>query len=99
MNRSDIEQLTDELIGEAVLSLLKRKAPVSSMALLTELRIMQAVERDPRRRGAFPLIVAYIEAVMTDKSEQETPTTKRQHKESAQMMADGMSASGKGKIH
>lgn len=99
MNRSDIERLTDELIGEAVLSLLKRKAPVSSMALLTELRAMQGVERDPRRREAFPSIVAYIEAVTANKNEQKTPTTKRQHKESAQMMADGMSASGKGKIH
>lgn len=32
MNRSDIEQLTDELIGQAVLTLLKRKAAVNSMA-------------------------------------------------------------------
>jgi hypothetical protein len=61
MNRSDIEQLTDELIGEAVLSLLKRRAPVSAMALLTELRTMQAVERDPRRRGAFPLMLCVFD--------------------------------------
>lgn len=99
MNRSDIEQLTDELIGEAVLSLLKRKAPVSSMALLTELRNMQAVERDPRRRSAFPSIVASIEAIVANKSQQETPVEKRQHKERVHMMAEGNTAPGKGKIH
>lgn len=99
MNRSDIDQLTDELIGEAVLSLLKRKAPVSSMALLTELRNMQAVERDPRRRGVFPLIVAYIEAVMAGDSSQQEQTVKIDPQEHVQVIADGTPATGKGKIH
>lgn len=68
MNRSDIEQLTDELIGQAVLMLLKRKAAVNSMALLTQLRVMQDIEVDPRRRDVFPLIIAYLDAVMSEKT-------------------------------
>ncbi|SNY70258.1 hypothetical protein [Enterobacter sp. CC120223-11] len=99
MNRNDIEQLTDELIGEAVISLLKRKAPVSSMALLTELRTMQAVERDPRRRGAFPQVVAYIEGVMVDNNGQEAQAGKMNHQERVQVIAEGTTATGKDNIH
>ena len=55
MKRSDIEKLTDELIGQAVLLLLKRKAPVNSMALLTELRSLQAIETDASRRRVYTL--------------------------------------------
>lgn len=77
MNRSDIEQLTDELIGQAVLTLLKRKAAVNSMALVTQLRVMQETEMGrPGRRYVFPAnYLLTIEAVIADKATS-TPTSR-----------------------
>jgi len=62
MNRSEIEQLTDELIGEAVLSLLKEHGPVSKQSLVRRLRDMEASEADPRRREALAAVIAEISA-------------------------------------
>nr|WP_318381456.1 hypothetical protein [uncultured Enterobacter sp.] len=60
MMRSEIEQLTDELIGEAVLSLLKEKGPISKQALVSRLRAMEASESDPWRRKALASVIAEI---------------------------------------
>ncbi|MET6676635.1 hypothetical protein [Citrobacter amalonaticus] len=99
MNRSDIEQLTDELIGQAVLTLLKRKAAVNSMALVTQLRVMQETEMDARRREVFPLIIAYIEAVMADKATS-TPTFRYSGQMDTVRSLSGTTLKpGKGKIH
>lgn len=38
------------------------------MALVTQLRVMQETELDARRREVFPLIIAYIEAVIANKA-------------------------------
>jgi hypothetical protein len=99
MNRRDIEQLTDELIGEAVLLLLKRKAPVTSMALLSQLRAMQEAEIDARRRGAFPLIIAYIEALTADSKERQSETERNDQKDRVQALSGYGQQPGKGKIH
>ncbi|HDS1080698.1 TPA: hypothetical protein QDZ83_003832 [Pluralibacter gergoviae] len=50
MNKSESENLNDELIGEAVLFLLKSKGPITTQSLLTALRAMESSERDPLRR-------------------------------------------------
>jgi hypothetical protein len=51
MNRSEIERLSDEIIGEAVLSLLKGRGPISKRALIAALGNMAATESDPREAG------------------------------------------------
>jgi len=60
MNSSEIEQLTDELIGVAVLSLLKDNSPISTRALINRLRSMEASEQDNQRRQMLGRIIAEI---------------------------------------
>ncbi|MEG1212012.1 MAG: hypothetical protein RSE29_12915 [Leclercia sp.] len=60
MNRSVNERLTDELIGEATLSLLQENGPISIKALLDRLRSMMSTERDSVRRDALTQIIAEI---------------------------------------
>ena len=50
MNSSDADRLIDQLIGEAALSLLKERGPVTTEGLVQRLRNMQAYETDPQRR-------------------------------------------------
>ena len=49
MNSSDTEEITDEIIGEAVLALLKTNRPITTPTLLVRLRLMQATESDRQR--------------------------------------------------
>lgn len=60
MNSSEIEQLTDELIGEAVLSLLKENGPISTQALIRRLKVMESKELDVRRREMLVRVIAEI---------------------------------------
>ncbi|MCL6745390.1 hypothetical protein [Kosakonia sp. R1.Fl] len=60
MNSSEIEQLTDELIGVAVLSLLKDNSPISTQALIARLRSMESSEPDSQRRKMLGRIIAEI---------------------------------------
>ncbi|KNC13349.1 hypothetical protein AC790_10060 [Pantoea sp. RIT-PI-b] len=53
MYRSDEERLTDIIMGDAILQLLKKSGPVSTRALLDKLRIMASLERDPPRQAAL----------------------------------------------
>ncbi|WP_342325137.1 hypothetical protein AAEY27_10235 [Kosakonia sp. BYX6] len=62
MNSSENEQLTDELIGVAVLSLLNDNAPISTKALITRLRSMEAHEPDSERRQTLGQIIAEIDS-------------------------------------
>jgi hypothetical protein len=50
MNSSETEEITDEIIGEAVLALLKTNRPITTPTLLVRLRLMQATESDRQRR-------------------------------------------------
>ncbi len=55
MNNSETEEITDEIIGEAVLALLKTNRPITTPTLLVRLRLMQATEPDrQRRRSSLP---------------------------------------------
>ena len=60
MNRSNADKLTDQLIGEAVLSLLKEHGPITTEALVQRLRDMKVHEKDPRRRETLAVVIAEI---------------------------------------
>ncbi|WP_395489119.1 hypothetical protein ACG1VR_14150 [Cedecea davisae] len=61
MKRSDDEQLTDEMIGEAALSLLKSNSAISTRALVAKLEAMFISEQDTRRRKVLQKIIEEIE--------------------------------------
>lgn len=65
MNRSETEKITDELIGEAVLSLLKEHGPVTKQSLAKRLQDMAARESDPRRCEALAAVILEINASNT----------------------------------
>ncbi|WP_227852760.1 hypothetical protein [Klebsiella oxytoca] len=60
MNSGDFDPLTDSLIGEAVLSLLKNKGPITTQALVNKLQAMLTGEADKKRRDAIGRIIDEI---------------------------------------
>lgn len=68
MNRSENEVVMDELIGEAVLSLLKTNGPITTQSLLMTLKAMEGVERDAGRRELLAAIISEIDAVSPKES-------------------------------
>lgn len=60
MNRSEIEQLTDEIIGEAVLTLLKSHGPINTHALIVALGNMEANEGNSQRREAIRSVIGEV---------------------------------------
>ncbi|MDH1125898.1 hypothetical protein [Enterobacter sp. GD03975] len=64
MKGSDADSLIDQLIGEAALSLLKGRAPVTTEGLVQHLRNMQARETDPQRRETLATVIAEISSGM-----------------------------------
>jgi probable RcsB/C two-component-system connector len=62
MQRREREQLTDELLGEAVLALLKEKGPISIKILIGRLKHMARTEQDSVRREALKEIITEISA-------------------------------------
>lgn len=75
MNRNDYDPLTDLLIGEAVLSLLKSKGPISKQALIGKLQAMQAGEQDKKRRNALGRIIDEISNMVTRRGNNKTVGT------------------------
>ncbi|ONG04939.1 hypothetical protein BXT92_23830 [Klebsiella pneumoniae] len=57
MNNSETEEITDEIIGEAVLALLKTNRPITTPTLLVRLRLMQATEPDRQRRKIIAAVI------------------------------------------
>ncbi|QDY44022.1 hypothetical protein [Candidatus Pantoea soli] len=53
MYRSEDERLTDIVMGDAVLQLLKQAGPVTATALLDKLHTLAGQETDPARQRAF----------------------------------------------
>ncbi|WP_252515524.1 hypothetical protein [Candidatus Pantoea bituminis] len=60
MYRSDEEKLTDVVIGEAVLTLLKSDSPVSSTALIAQLEVMAAAAEDAKMVRAIKSAVTEV---------------------------------------
>ncbi|XWJ92687.1 hypothetical protein ACRARH_11155 [Phytobacter ursingii] len=64
MKSSDNQQLTDELIGEALLFLLKENGPINTPALIARLKYMESNEQDSQRRA---LLVCLIDEISSNK--------------------------------
>lgn len=60
MSRSKREQLIDQLIGEAVLSILYDNGPISTRSLIERLQTMEASERDSQRRNVIADVISDI---------------------------------------
>ncbi|WP_337024406.1 MULTISPECIES: hypothetical protein [unclassified Pantoea] len=70
MNRSKDERLTDIVMGDAVLQLLKKKGPVTNSALLDKLRMMASVEPDAGRQKALSRAMAEVKNNMQSATQQ-----------------------------
>ncbi|KAA8728792.1 MAG: hypothetical protein LKK36_19680 [Ewingella americana] len=60
MFRSEDEKLTDLLLGEAVVALLKSKSAISIERLLTQLQFMAGRESDPQRKRMCEQVINEI---------------------------------------
>ena len=67
MYRSNEERLTDKLIGEAVISLLKSKNPISTDRLIAQLQFMAASADSINRKTACEQIINEIRHDLADK--------------------------------
>ncbi len=67
MYRSNEERLTDKLIGEAVISLLKSKSPISTDRLIAQLQFMAVSADNINRKSACERIINEIRHDLTDK--------------------------------
>lgn len=67
MNRSEIEQLQDEIIGEAVLSILRDNGPINNKAVVVRLKAMEAKEPDARKRDAIARVIEEVSDKLTNK--------------------------------
>ena len=76
MNRSEEEQLTDILMGEAVLALLKMGKRISSRSLLSQLQLIQKNENYQPRRQACARAIAEVESSMAPTSPRTTVTVR-----------------------
>ncbi|MGR7257938.1 hypothetical protein ACU611_02680 [Klebsiella aerogenes] len=65
MKSSQSDRVSDEIIGEAVLSLLKTNRPINIPTLLVKLRLMQAAETNRQRRNAIIAVIDEISVRLT----------------------------------
>ncbi|HBT4312724.1 TPA: hypothetical protein MBS28_000895 [Klebsiella aerogenes] len=65
MKSSQSDRVSDEIIGEAVLSLLKTNRPINIPTLLVKLRLMQAAETNHQRRNAIIAVIDEISVRLT----------------------------------
>lgn len=72
MNRSEIEQLQDEIIGEAVLSILRDNGPINNKAVVVRLKAMEAKEPDARKREAIARVIEEVSDKLTNRRREPT---------------------------
>lgn len=72
MFRSEDEKLTDTIMGEAVISLLKSDKSISVQRLLSQLQLMASAEVDSQRRNACEQLINEIRHGLIDRSKQTT---------------------------
>ncbi|USB39753.1 hypothetical protein KU660_17180 [Klebsiella africana] len=101
MNSSETEEITDEIIGEAVLALLKTNRPITTPTLLVRLRLMQATESDRQRRKIIAAVLEEICAKLAQQRKQAPLQVKKINGrwESRGSLAQGNTASEAKKIH
>lgn len=102
MNRSEIDRLTDVLIGEAVLSLLSENGPINTRALVTRLRAMEAKETDYQRRETLRCVIEKINNLnvsMRRQAGREQRDLKNEHKDSVFQLPGNCQQQGTSKKH
>ncbi|KHJ67161.1 hypothetical protein QU24_15665 [Pantoea rodasii] len=60
MNRSDLQKIIDEIIGEATLALLIKAGPISNIALINQLKVMQEQAEQETRRQHIALAIKEV---------------------------------------
>lgn len=65
MKSSEFDRQADELIGEAVLALLKGKGAINTQTLVAKLRAMEAGETDVQRREAIVRVINDVTTMAT----------------------------------
>jgi probable RcsB/C two-component-system connector len=96
MKRSHSEKLKDELIGEAVLDLLRNKRPVNARSLIHQLRVMQASEQDNVRLGLIAKILVDMDAAITPRVQDEGEIRLRERVDGGRK---GSEPTNSGKLH
>ncbi|MEA1147826.1 hypothetical protein U8Y08_07475 [Klebsiella pneumoniae] len=101
MKSSETEEITDEIIGEAVLALLKTNRPITTPNLLVRLRLMQATEPDCQRRKIIAAVIEEICAKLAQQRKQAPLQVKKINGrwESRGSLAQSNMASESKKIH
>lgn len=101
MNSNDFDPLADVLIGEAVLSLLKSKGPISKQALIGKLQAMQAGETDQKRRNTIGRIIDEISNMVARRDNSNTLGTSgaKNHWDEPNSLLGSPQQPGTNKIH
>ncbi|BDH45311.1 hypothetical protein TUM12370_13550 [Salmonella enterica subsp. enterica serovar Choleraesuis] len=101
MNKDDKDQLTDELIGEAMLSLLKQKGPINTSALRQRLVTMQIQELDPKKNQALEQIIKEMDILTARRHGpmHKAGTKDRESRETVVSMSGRNHSSGRDKLH
>ncbi|ORM67363.1 hypothetical protein [Pantoea rwandensis] len=68
MNRSDYQQIIDEIIGEATLALLQQAGPINTRALLEQLSQLGEKSEDPDRRHFVALAIKEVRESLAEGS-------------------------------
>ncbi|WP_312152356.1 hypothetical protein [Atlantibacter hermannii] len=105
MNSSEIEQLTDEIVGEAVLYLLKENLPVNVQGLIRQLRVMKDEESDVLRRDLIVQVISKVSSTVVSTrrkpihEESESVRDARKSRDNVYQLFDDSKQSGTGKKH
>lgn len=79
MHRTRCEKLKDDLIGEAVLLILKDKGPINFRSLAIKLKKMASTERDTERRSALSAAVAEVDQKVKSSGDMHSDVRKNCH--------------------
>lgn len=105
MNRSEIEQLTDEIIGEAVLFLLKENLPINVQGLIRQLRAMKDEASDALRREMIVKVISQVSSTVVSTRHQPVHEDRdvsrdvRKSKDNVYQLFDDSPQSGTSKKH
>lgn len=95
MYRSEVDKLTDIVIGEAVLALLKEDAPVSGATLISRLNAMLKQEEDEGRQQALRRALSEVRQQLPAARRQDLSRLQVDNSNQAIMNDDGPPAGAK----
>ncbi|PJZ05978.1 hypothetical protein PRCB_04425 [Pantoea rodasii] len=88
MNNIERQQLIDEILGEATLTLLQKAGPISFRALLEQLQSMKDISNNPERQELLALTIAEVRKSVIEgdatrqRTDKEIKSTQRLYTES-----------------